>query len=115
MTIGAEGEPDTGVPSTPNESVVGAIPIGDLGGAAGGSKGADGALLALRGPKLLQWMTAKREGQQGGMRQHIHRHLAREALEIRDVRLHILVRGHVWKPARERVNERAVRQPDAVQ
>src|SRR4051812_27523269 len=49
------------------------------------------------------------------MRKDVDGHLTREALEIGDMRLHVLVRRHVRKSPCESINELSVRQPDGVE
>src|ERR1051326_5654392 len=115
VTIGAQREPHTGVAYTPNEALVRAITIRDFESDAGRCQHAGGALLARFCPELLEVKAAQRQREQRRMSQDVDRHLSREALEVGEVRFHVLVGCNAGKATRECVNQLSVRKPDAVQ
>jgi hypothetical protein len=115
VAIGAEGQADTVFDGAPNESLVGPVAIRDLEGDACYGKRANGALFSLLGPELLQRIPAEREGEERRVGENVDWHLPCEALEILDVRVHVCVGRDVRESTRERVDERAVGQPDGVE
>ena len=116
VAVGAERDPDAGGDRAGDEALVRAIAVRNLEGDAGAGERCDGALFARLGPELLERHLAKRHREEGGMGEDVDGHLAGEALEVVEVRVHVILRVKTSRPwAREGVKDAAVRQEDRVE
>jgi len=116
VAVGAEGDADTGAGSTADEALVGAVAVRDLEGDASAGERGDRALFARLGPELLERLLPEGHREEGRVGEDVDGHLGGKALEILDVRVHVILGIEPGRPrAGEGVQQGAVGKEDRVE